>query len=317
MKFCLTVVLAFAAGLAAAAPPDEAGRTWTDSTGNFSFKGTLLAYDEETVILKRDKNDLVAIPLDKLSKKDQTYLESKEAKAELSAAEGEQQTWTMRSGLKVVGRVVDYARRDVTIQRRRGKVYVNDRLYDNLPDVYQIMVPKIVGHFEKAEIEGKKELDAWLLKQKGQPATFTCEGVLLEVESGDEYGVPFFFFAEDDLKVLEPGWKTWVAKQDEEDDRDQLARDQEQQRLMLKSQAEAYQRDRQNDQQVAMMQLGLLAVGAGVTDLWEVRLFPGPQAYGPPVSVVVPADNSRIATQQALARYPGYVSGPARRVNRY
>ena len=40
---------------------------------------------------------------------------------------GKLQTWTMQGGLKVVGRVVDYVRRDLTVQRRRGKIYANGR----------------------------------------------------------------------------------------------------------------------------------------------------------------------------------------------
>ena len=124
------------------------------------------------------------------------------------------QTWTMASGLKVVGRVVDYARKDVTIQQRRGKTYVNDRLFDNLPQVYQRMLPKLVAHFEKTQIDDKRGLDSWVMKLRGEPRTFTCEGVMLELENRDEYGVPFFFFSEADLKVLQPGWQRWVAAPD-------------------------------------------------------------------------------------------------------
>ena len=177
------------------------------------------------------------------------------------------------------------------------------------------MVPKIVAHFEEAEIDGKKGLEAFILKQKGAAVPFICEGVLLEVENGDEYAVPFFFFSPEDLEVLEPGWKAWLAKEDEQEDRDRQEQEQEKQRLMLQSLAEAYQRDKQVERQISVMQLEMLAVGAGVTDLWEVRLFPGPNVNGPPVSVVV----LRATAAQPCNRctqYPGYVNGPARRVNR-
>ena len=64
------------------------------------------------------------------------------------------------------------------------------------------------------------------------------------------------------------------------------------------------------------MQLMLQAVQAGVVDLWEVYLEPGRGVAGQPQFVVVPARDSRQATQMALAKNPGYVAGPARRVNR-
>ena len=62
------------------------------------------------------------------------------------------------------------------------------------------------------------------------------------------------------------------------------------------------------------MQLGLLAVGSGVTDLWEVYLEPGPRVRGYPQAVVVPARDSDSASYIALQKYPGYVLGPVRKL---
>jgi hypothetical protein len=157
------------------------------------------------------------------------------------------------------------------------------------------------------EIDGKEGLHAWLLKQKGKPRTFTCEGVIMELENGDEYGVPFFFFSDDDLKILKPGWEQWIATQDD------IAQH-EQQALYLQSLAEAHQQDRQVRQQVATMQLQLLAAATGAVKLWEVRLYPGRGVAGPPVTVVVPGTNSATATAAALKEYPGFVRGPVRKV---
>ena len=44
---------------------------------------------------------------------------------------------------------------NVMIQQRHGKIYVNDRMFNNLPDVYQKMLPQLVARFEKTEINGK------------------------------------------------------------------------------------------------------------------------------------------------------------------
>jgi len=55
---------------------------------------------------------------------------------------------------------------------------------------------------------------------------------------------------------------------------------------------------------------------AGLFDLWEVRLFPRPGVVSPPLSVVVPARDSRSAAAEAVARNPGFVAGPVGRVRR-
>jgi len=99
-------------------------------------------------------------------------------------------------------------------------------------------------------IDGVQGLEAWIVKLQGQPRTYTCEGVMLELENGDEYLVPFFFFSQPDLQVLQPGWQQWLASQN---DPPQHAQDS----FFLQSQAQAYQQDRQAQQQMAMLQLQL------------------------------------------------------------
>ena len=274
-QHAVLLVLVLWLGLSALA----GGRTWTDSTGAYRLEADLIGFDEASVVLKKDDHQLVAFPIDKLSPEDRAYLKSKDAADHARRSADAMQTWTMVSGLKVIGRVVDYARKGVTIQQRRGKTYVNDRLFDNLPQVYQRMLPQLVAHFEKTQIDDKRGLDSWVMKLRGEPRTFTCEGVMLELENRDEYGVPFFFFSEADLKVLQPGWQRWVAAQT-----DRLS--QEQQSFLLQQQAKAYQQDRLAQQQIAMLQLQLQAVDAGVVDLWQVRMFPPAGASGSLLAVV-------------------------------
>jgi hypothetical protein len=285
------------------------GRTWTDSTGNYSIEADFIAFNDSTVVLKKANHRLVAVPIDKLSKEDRTYLESKEVAEQARKSAEEMQTWTMASGLKVIGRVVAYGKRDVTIQRRHGKIYVNDRLFDNLPEIPQKMLPKIVSHFEKTEIDGKRGLEEWVKTLRGEPRTYTCEGVVLELENGDEYGVPFFFFAEDELKLLQPGWERWLAA-------DKNREKQEHESFLLQSHAQAYQKDREAKQQIALMQLRMEGYQAGLFDLWEVQLFPGAGMRGPPLCVVVPGRDSRSAAQEAVRLNPGYVAGAVGKVIR-
>jgi hypothetical protein len=302
-----TVLLICAVWLGLCALAD--GRTWTDSTGAYRLEANLIGFDASTVVLKKDNGQLVAFPIAKLSKEDRTYLESKDTVEQVRRSADAVQTWTMASEFKVVGRIVDYARKDITIQQRRGKTYVNDRVFGNLPEVYQKMLPKLVSHFEKTPIEDKRGFDTWVMKLRGQPRTFTCEGVMLELDNGDEYGVPFFFFSNDDQKILQPGWQRWLAA-----DKDRAKREQES--MLLQTQAQAYQQDRKVDQQISMMQLQMQGYEAGLYDLWEVALTPGPGVASPPLSVVVPARDSRTAVAEALRRNPGFVAGPVRKVRR-
>jgi hypothetical protein len=290
-------------------PLSAEGRTWTDSTGNYKVEASLIAFNETTAVLKKENHRLVAVPIDKLSKDDLAYLETKEAVESTRQAADRTQAWTMASGLKVIGRVVDYGRKDVTIQGRLGRIYVNDRLFENLPEVYQKAMCRIVSHFENITIRDKRDLKSWVTKLRGEPRTYTCEGVLLELENGDHYGVPFFLFADDDMKLLRPGWERWLAA-----DKDRAKKEHES--FLLRSQAQAYQQDQAANRQIAMMQLQMQAYQAGLFALWEVELFPGPGVAGAPLCVVVPGRDSRGAAIEAVRLNPGYAAGAVAKVRR-
>jgi hypothetical protein len=286
-------------------------RLWSDSTGKYTLEAELIAFDEKMVILQRADHELGAVAIDKLSEEDRSYLRSKEAGEKTSQTIGKLQNWTLKNGLKVPGKIVDFARKEVAFQRKRAKIYVNDRVFENLPEVYQKMVPNIIAHFEPISPLDKRGVETWLIRHKGGPVTYTLEGVILELENGDEYGVPFFFFADEDLAVLQPGWDKWVAAHKSEEE----SQMREQQTFMLQATAAARHQDAQVDRQIAMMQLNLQAVQAGLTSLWEVTLYPGRPGMGPPLWVVMPGRNSGQATAAALSANPDYVAGPVRRVS--
>ena len=292
-------------------------RVWTDSTGKYTVDADLIAFNDKQVVLEKPDHQLVALPLDKLSMADAEYLQTEEAQAAATKISGAMQTWTMREGTKLIGRVVDFARTPLTLQRRRGKIYVNDRLYDNLPEIYRLIIPKIVAHLDKLNQPDKQGLEAWMVRQHGQPRSFVLEGVVLELESGDEYSVPFFFFSDEDLKVLKPGWEEWLAThQSYEGGQQPPAAGQNQDvAFKLQSLAAAYQKDKQIDRQIAMTQLNLQAVEAGVTSVWEVMLYPAAETLGAPLSVVTYGRNSAQATAAALQQNPGYSAGAVRKVS--
>ena len=284
-------------------------RTWTDATGHYTIDAELVAYDDDHIVLQRDADkELGSVPLAKLSDDDLEYLKSKEAELAATAWTNDPQVWTTRAGLQVPGRLIDYVRREVTFKRRGGKVYVNGKRFDNLPPIYQKIAPMVVANFEKNRVEDEASLERWLVHRKGEPQSYTVDGVILELENGDEYAVPFFLFSEQDLSVLQPGWEDWLAATEYDTRQDRS--------FELQSLAAAYQRDSEQRQQIAQLQLGLQAVEVGLTSVWEVTLYPGPGVGGPPQWVVVPGRDSRIAQQNAMAQYPGYNVGPVRRVSR-
>ncbi|MBN2296466.1 MAG: hypothetical protein JXM70_28815 [Pirellulales bacterium] len=286
---------------------DTQAREWTDASGKYKIEATLFAYDDENVVLQRGDKELGIIEFEKLSDKDQEYLRSKEAEAISNKNIKAKQTWTTRSGLKIVGRLVDYAHGDVTIQRRRGRMYVNDRRFSNLPEVYQKLLPKVIEHFDKIKIPNEQALEKWLLGLRGQPRTFSLEGVILESENGDEYAIPFFVFSTQDLKLLKPGWAQWLAVYDDYRRRDDHA-------FRLEALAAASMQNQRNMQQIATMNLNMQAIQGGLTSAWEVTLYPMSGNPSPPRWVVMPGRNSAQATTAALRQNPGFTAGPVRRV---
>jgi len=302
LRVCVFVVGSFLVVAAAQA------RQWTDATGNYSIEADLLGFDDENVVLQRADGELGVLRIDELSEKDREYLKSRDAEELHRKNVGSTQAWTTQSGLKLVGRLVDYARGDVVIQRRRGRMYVNDRAFTNLPELYQELVPKVVEHFEEINLPDRRALRNWLLTLGGEPRTFLVEGVILEVENGDEYAIPFFVFSEADRKILKAGWESWLAVQKDYEQRDDHA-------FRLEALAAAYSKNQQMDRQIALMNLNLQAIRAGLTSAWEVTLYPVPGNPNPPRWVVMPGRNSAQATAAALKNNPGFVAGPVRRVS--
>ena len=295
-------------------------KEWTDKSGLLKIQGTILAADDKEVVIKLDKktkdHELLAVEIEQLSDADQAYLRSQEM-ADSMKSEGDKHAWELKNGMKVFGKVVRFVRKDVTLQRRRGKLYVNDRPMDNLPEVYQRMIPHVVEHFEKTKFADSKAFDAWVEKQRANVRTFPCEGVMIEFPNGDEYAVPLFFLTDSANATLKPSYDQWVAELGYQRQTEQAQEQQRQQELYLQSQAASFQQTQQEMLKIAKLQLVMNSVSAGAVDLWEVMLYPpfGVNAY--PISVVVPARNSADASVIAMQRNPNYRLGPMRKVAGY
>ncbi len=66
----------------------------------------------------------------------------------------------------------------------------------------------------------EKSFIKWVKDLGGNKKTYTCEGVLMELENGDHYAVPFFLLSEQDLAFLEPGYEQWTQAKDDEESRE-------------------------------------------------------------------------------------------------
>jgi hypothetical protein len=286
------------------------GRTWTDKSGKYKVDADLVAFNDKSVVLQRADHELGMVAIDALSPADQEYLKSKAAAEESQNILSKQQTWKLENGMQLVGRVVGFARKQITVQRQGGKIYVNDRVFENLPQIYQMVVPKIVAHVEHLQRDDRSALEDWLVTQKGQPQTIPFDGVMMELDNGDQYCVPTFLFSAADQQMLKPGWDAWAAASSGDQQYDR----QSEQSFMLQSLMAARQRDAQIQHQIAQVQLNQ-AVLAGLTSVWEVTLYP--DGAGRPIWVTEAGVNSGEAAAAARQQYPGYAVGPIRKVAGY
>lgn len=304
----MNALLAFLVSFSSIVVSDAIDRTWRDKTGHYEIQAELVVFDGHIAVLKRSDGELVAFRIEDLSDADREFLESDEAGKIYHNQD--MHTWTFRNGKQVEAHLVSHVDRQIVLQRRRNRFYVNDRPFENLPEVYQKILPMVIGHFENTEFEDREALERWLARNSGaRPRTYECEGVVLAFENGDEFAFPYFLFADDDRKFLESGREEY--RHPETTDEDRMSHD-----LYMQAMAREYQQNRQYDNQVKLVQTQLLAVAAGVTDLWEVALIPPGGNIFQARTVIVPARNSLQASQMAAQQWPGFVIGPAARVNR-
>jgi len=284
-------------------------REWKDSTGHYRVKAELIAYNSKSVVLQKTNKELLSMDVKDLSTEDKKFIQSIKRSAKTYGAVDSVKTWTMQSGLKVKGRVIEFARRDVKFQLEDGKVYINDRPLENLPAIYQKMAPGIVNHFEGNSVKDKDGVAKWLSGLPNQQKAFTCEGVLFELENGDRYGVPMFFFSKSNQSALNPAWQRWAAANKDETK-------QEQESFYLRAQAQATADNVDQIRQIAQVNLQLQGYNAGLFDLWEVALYPPNGFNYRPMYVVVPGRNSDEAARAALQRQPNARVGSIAKIRR-
>ncbi|WP_144059258.1 SHD1 domain-containing protein [Rhodopirellula sp. SWK7] len=298
---CLGLTLCMAAATQA--------REWSSPNGYFRVEAEAIAFDDKTVVLKKPTGELIAAELAELSEADQEYVQSREAKEAYAKSVDQMQTWTAADGMKVRGRVLAYGKKDLTVRRQLGKMIVDDKRFAAMDPLHQKLTFTIISKIVGQEITDEKSFEEWGKTLRADTRTFPLEGVLMELESGDEIGVPFFLFAKEEQELLQPGWKAWL-----ENESNTAA--QQRESLMMQTQAMEYQRDRENRNQIEAVKLGLLATATGVISIWEVILEPAQGNYYRRTSVMVPAQNSQAAEQMVMQKYPGFRVVGVRRASR-
>ncbi len=293
------------------------GRTWSDSTGQFKVEADLIAQNAERVVLKTKKDKLISLDIKQLSEEDQKYLASAEASADRLADADKNHVWQLNiKELKLIGKLAGYYGEDYIVERSMSRPMVNGKKEKDLPEMFVKVLPAIVNHFEKANITDNESLNAWLAKQGKAQHKYHVDGVLLTLASGVEVKVPIFLFGSKEQEFLSPGLDRWRAIQDEKLESEKKAELERRERMMMEASARAYQANQAIQTKAQLIQLELLAVASGATDLWEVELIPTARS-GYPFTVVVPARNSGAAQQAALQKYPGTRVGPTRKFAGY
>lgn len=294
-------------------PQRSDARPWSDASGRYKVDADLLAVNDDVVVLKTKDGRLIAVEIAQLSQPDQEFLKSEEAGATKLDAKDKDHVWRLQGDLKAIGRIVGYFAQEMVVERRNAKLFVDGTQESDLPETLRSMLPRVVEHFETAKIKDMPELKEWLNKHGKVPHVYQIEGVRIALTSGEEVKVPIFMFESAERALLEPGLARWKALQKEKLEDVDRSRYAQREALMLSSAARAYQQDQAYKNQAQMMQLNLLAIDAGVTDLWEVLLLPrNPYAY--PFTVVVPARDSATAQVVAASKYPGYLVDATRKL---
>jgi len=298
----MKLLLAISILAVACLPAESQSRQWCDKSGHYKFAADLLAQNDHSIVLQKSDKNLLVVDKKDLCEDDLRFLQDK-------ASQRQQDQLELKNGLKITALVIEYGSREVTLQRSFGRLYVNDTLFKNLPEVYRRMIPQIVSHFEGQTFASDRELATWVGQQDGQQKSYVLDGVILELDNGDRYGVPFFFFSDTVQRQLKPGFSRWRESAEKEQYRNDLS-------LEMQARRELGEQQDQETRQMRRLSLQLQAYDSGLFDLWKVELLAGGARPGYGYYVIVPGRNSDQATQAALAKYPGYRVGTIAKLGR-
>ncbi|NND95770.1 MAG: hypothetical protein HKN47_00405 [Pirellulaceae bacterium] len=321
MRCAQSVLTIFLLGNILCAEPGDAKefRSWQNPDGNYSLQAKFVTADDDQVVLEQKSGELVVLQREQLSAENQKYLDDllgqKEAGDDTTdKAIADISSWNLSDGSEIQGRLIGFGRQTMVVVRERGKLFVNGFRFDRLPAAYRKVLPDVVAAVDEETIKSIDDLEKHLADGGGGPFEYVVEGIQLKLEEEGAITVPITLLAPEDASVVAPYLQRWRAAQEEtvaDEDRDETDR---RERLMLDSYAKTRSKQTAAQRRLKMMELGLLATASGITDIWEVTLYPN-NRYGYARSVVVPARNSLVAQKIATTKYPGWRVGPIRKLS--
>ncbi len=284
--------------------PGAFARNWSDSTGKFKVEADLIAHSKEHVVLKTKKGRLISLDVQQLSEEDRKFLASSEAAVGSLGDKDKDHVWALNiKDMKLVGALKGYYAEDYLVQTNGTAIVVNGKKERELTELFLRILPAIVNNFEGTDLADTKALNHWLKENRKSEHKYHVEGVYLKLASGVTVAVPTFLFGTAEQEFLNPGLERWRAIQTEKLESQHKAELERKEAMMMEASARAYQANQAIQTRAQILQLEMLAVSAGVTELWEVALIPN-VPYGHPFSVIVPARDSGTAEQLAIQRYP-------------
>lgn len=235
------------------------------------------------------------------------------AKAEIQRAAALTR-WRLRNGDELEGKLIGFGSQTFNLKRQGGVVRVNDTAFKDLPSAYGLILPAVVSKIDHKPIANLKELEKHIAGGGGGPFAYEVSGIQLDLKQGGMFTVPLEFLELAEAELVSPGFERWSAARAESVTEQDRYETNDRERLMLDSYARLRGQERAQDRAMKLVELGLLSVNAGVTEIWEVGLLPN-TPYGFPRSVLVPGRDSLSAQEIAVRRYPGWQVGYARKIS--
>jgi len=274
----------------------------------------LITVDKKLVVLERRDGELIALRRDELSDSDQEFVQKLDSAEEASSDLDGNSIRELGDGDEITGELIGFGRQELIVKREGGKIWVNDRRLDELPAAYRKILPNVVAAIDSKPITSVGELEEHLAEFGAGPFRYTVLGVQLDLKDWGTITIPLSLLTIDQAKEIQPGFERWQAAQ-QKDVSDVDRQDSESlERLALESRQRHRQRYRQRYQtavqtrQFRLLELNLLAVNAGVTDVWYVAIHPI-NRYGYGRTVLVNAPNSLVASQRVAWKYPYWEIG--------
>jgi hypothetical protein len=326
-------------------------RQWQDASGLYHVTASLVTADDRLVVLKKSDGELIVLNRIELSVPDREFLMQQTdsllstASADstppdtapvvpsvknletLAAIDGdvvppetttaiaaELSKWSLRNGDVLQGKLVGFGSQTFNVERRGGVVRVNDIEIKNLPPAYELILPAVVSKIDQKPIANLRELEKHIAAGGGGPFAYVISGIQLDLKNGGLFTVPLEFLEPAEASLVTPGFERWQAARAETVSKQDRYDTDTRERLLLESYVRSRGEERVQARALKMIELGLLSVNAGVTELWEVGLLPA-SPYGFPRSVVVPGRDSLSAQRLAVAQFPGWQIGYARKLS--